>query len=141
MIFACIIGGLAVTMNTWADRWSDIYLHLNDIYMISLMTCVMLFVMLFLESSAHHSDTNIWIYVFLGIIIFIFIRQQTFVNDTEYLQGMIPHHSMAITMSKNIAEKTKNPKIKALAQRISDTQRDEINEMKQILIEMETPGN
>src|SRR5213595_467558 len=108
MIFASICAGLAATMNTWADRWSDIHSHLNDVYMIILMTSIMMMIAIMMEPMDHeHQDIiPIWGYVFVAIVMFFFIRQQTFITDSQYLRGMIPHHSMAITMSERIAEKT-----------------------------------
>ena len=147
MIFANICGGLAVTMNTWAEKWSDTYVSMNDVYMITLMTCVMMLVSILTEGSNHKgclspdhtSSTLPWIiYVGIGIITFYFIRQQVFVTDHQFLRGMIPHHSMAITMSKKIAERTLDPRIKDLATRIQTAQRNEINEMERLLEEQQS---
>ena len=82
--------------------------------------------------------------VFTGIIL-ICIRKQLFINETQYLKGMIPHHSMAVLMSKKLLEKeTENiknrnlhsrliPNVKRLAKSIIDTQNDEIDFMKSAL--------
>ena len=47
---------------------------------------------------------------------------------------MISHHSTALTTSHNIYKKTNDEKIKTLAKNIIDTQENEINIMKQMLI-------
>ena len=82
--------------------------------------------------------------VFTGIIL-ICIRKQLFINETQYLKGMLPHHSMAVLMSKKLLEKeTENiknrnlhsrliPNVKRLAKSIIDTQNDEIDFMKSAL--------
>ena len=41
--------------------------------------------------------TNVWC-----------IRNQFMITETQYKLGMIPHHSMAIHMSKKLAEKQNN---------------------------------
>ena len=72
----------------------------------------------------------------LGIIIIIvmlyMIRTQTFINESQYLSGMIPHHSMAVLMSKRLLEKNLHlePEIKQLATNIIYSQESEINLIK-----------
>ena len=51
------------------------------------------------------------------------------INETQYKMGMIPHHSMAIHMSKKLLDKNNN--IKPFLQEIITTQENEINFMKQ----------
>ena len=41
-----------------------------------------------------------------------FIRNQIFIDEREYIDGMIPHHSMAVLMSKKLLEKNVNGEIK-----------------------------
>ena len=71
------------------------------------------------------------------IIMIIFIRKQILIDDKQFLQGMVPHHSMAILMSKKIKNKTKNPRIQRLASQIIRSQANEINIMNDILKENE----
>ena len=122
MILISIVAGILSTMNIWADKLRDIRLHLNDIFMISLMTGWML-----LLSG----------YKYIGIITVVvslfLIRSQLFVNDYQFLSGMIPHHSMAISMGKKIKQKTKNPEIITLANNIIDSQEKEIDLMNKLL--------
>jgi len=73
--------------------------------------------------------------ILIGIIIIIFfifaIRTQLFVNQKQFLLGMIPHHSMAITMSKKLLEKPND--IQDLLFDIINSQQKEIKFMKQKL--------
>ena len=48
---------------------------------------------------------------------------------------MISHHSTALTTSKKIHERTKDPKIKQLSKQIIETQDKEIKLMKSYLLE------
>jgi uncharacterized protein (DUF305 family) len=73
---------------------------------------------------------TLWGLLFV-IIFFILIRTQTFVNEIQYLKGMIPHHSMAILMSKRLEKKPNS--IQHLLDQIIQTQKKEIIIMKSYL--------
>ena len=70
------------------------------------------------------------------IIIIYFIRNQIFIGETEYLKGMIPHHSMAVLMSNKLMEKVKKNDetvsriTERLIKNIINGQNDEIRLMK-----------
>lgn len=53
--------------------------------------------------------------------------------DIEFVQGMIPHHEQAVTMSELAASRAANPGVKALATRIQAGQGPEITQMKGFL--------
>jgi len=134
MIIVSIIAGFLSTIDFWVVDLSHATSHINDVYMVTLMIGWMIL----LESTIHRYSFEhhiAWLLVGVTIIIttLYLIRTQTFVNDIQYLKGMIPHHSMAILMSDKISKKTKNPEIKKLAQNIINTQYDEIKLMQQIL--------
>lgn len=127
MLIACILSGMASTMNMWIDKWDDFYFSLNDLYMTGLMTGWMFFFMGILQF-----EKNMLLFgLILTIISFYFIRKQTFVTEIEYLRGMIPHHSMAILMSKRLQNKPNS--IQHLLDQIIQTQQKEIILMKSYL--------
>jgi uncharacterized protein (DUF305 family) len=66
--------------------------------------------------------------VIVFILAFIFLRNQTFVSDVQYMKGMIPHHSSAIMTSKHA--NIKDTQVKALSDSIIKSQEEEISEMK-----------
>lgn len=75
-------------------------------------------------------------YTILFVLLFallILYKKQIGINDTQYLNEMIEHHSMAILTSNEILGKTEDYKIKKLASDIKITQQDEIKIMKQLL--------
>ncbi len=124
MIIASVLSG----MNMFVNDISDTRIQLNDIYMGILMTGWMLLLLGFF-----HSLTNyIWIGIITIIVSSYLIRTQTFINQKEYIDSMIPHHSMAIFMSKKIKEKNviSNDEISKLVNNIIQTQQEEINLMK-----------
>ena len=97
MFFIMIVSGLLTTMNIWADKWDDVRFSINDIYMTLLMTGWM-----FLFMGLYYSEIIIlWLGLFLVVTNIWCIRTQFMVTIEQYILGMIPHHSMAILMSKN----------------------------------------
>src|SRR5215469_450490 len=53
--------------------------------------------------------------------------------DTQFMQGMIHHHAQAVEMTALMPARTKNKSLLAFGKRISISQTDEINYMKQWL--------
>ncbi len=127
MVICSVFAGFASTMNMWVDNWGDIRFSLNDLYMTGLMTGWMFFFMGLFTGST--------IKCLGGLVVatgfFLAIRGQWFIDENEYLRGMIPHHSMAIMMSKRLRERPNN--IRVFLDRIIKGQADEIKEMKMIL--------
>jgi hypothetical protein len=127
MLFACIFSGFASTMNNWIDKWDDFRFSLNDLYMTGLMTGWMFFFMgLFVLNLG-----KLIFGLILVIIFFMLIRTQAFVNEIQYLRGMIPHHSMAVLMSKRLEKKPNS--IQHLLDQIVQSQEKEIIIMKDYL--------
>lgn len=124
MFIIMIIAGLLSTMNVWVDKFKDIRYSINDVYMILLMAGWMLFFMGLYNKELLPS--------FIGLLIAInsiwCIRNQFLINESQYKMGMIPHHSMAIHMSKKLLEKKNN--IKPFLENIITTQENEIDFMK-----------
>ena len=104
MTLISIVSALLSGMWVWADKWSDIRLSINDFYMALLMTGWM-----FLLQGVAMRQTN---YAFIGLVLVVAslyaIRFQILVTQDQYLEGMIPHHSMAVFLSKKQIEKSGN---------------------------------
>ena len=124
MFFIMILSGLLSTMNMWVDKISDIRFSINDVYMTLLMTGWMFLFM----GLIYHEMNIIIIGASLVITNIWFIRTQFLVTETQYKLGMIPHHSMAIHMSKKLLEKQNN--IQPFLKNIINTQEREIVFMK-----------
>jgi hypothetical protein len=127
MLLACVLAGYASTMNMWVDNWDDVRFSLNDFYMVGLMTGWMFFFMGLLTLRVGRALFGL----ILAVLFFVLIRTQAFVTEIQYLRGMIPHHSMAILMSKKV-EKEPNS-ISHLLDQIIQTQQKEIIIMKDYL--------
>ena len=120
MFFIMILSGLLSTMNVWVDKYDDIRFSMNDVYMILLMTGWMFFFM-----GIVYKEIRV-ILIGLGLVAvnLYCIRNQVLITETQYKLGMIPHHSMAIHMSKKLVEKENS--IPAFIQSIIKTQEDEL---------------
>ena len=136
MMIMMFMSGLLSGMNNWVDKISDIQFHINDIYM-SLLMCGWSLILMGIY-YIHYKILIIGIIVTL--IIIYCIRTQLFIDETQYLKGMIPHHSMAVLMSKKLIEKENKtntinliPLVKKFINNIIDTQNNEIKLMKTIL--------
>lgn len=111
---------------------NDFTNSLGKIYLSFLMGLTMVFSQIFIDTNI---SSLFYIILFIFILIFIYLyRNQTFIGEKEYLSDMIEHHSMALLTSDQILQKTKNRKIKNLANQIMETQRKEIKEMKDLLV-------
>jgi hypothetical protein len=121
-----IFSGLLSTMNVWVDKWDDVRFSINDVYMTLLMTGWM-----FLFMGLYYSETVItWIGLALVVSNLWCIRNQVLVTTEQYILGMIPHHSMAILMSKRLLERL-SP-MKEFVSNIITTQEKEIEFMKRL---------
>ena len=127
MFFIMIISGILSTMNIWVDKFSDISFSINDIYMIFLMTGWM-----FLFMGLLYQEFKILMIGLSIVIVMIWcIRTQFMVSINQYKLGMIPHHSMAIHMSRKLLEKEQDTNISSFLKNIIKTQENEIIFMKQ----------
>ena len=66
------------------------------------------------------------------------VRSQVTVTSTDYMEGMIPHHSIAILTSERA--QIKDPRVRELANEIIKAQRREIKEMEWLIADIEKNG-
>ena len=120
MFFIMVLSGLLSTMNVWVDKVDDIRFSINDVYMTLLMSGWM-----FLFMGLVYQEMRVF---FVGLSLIIFniwcIRSQFLITERQYKLGMIPHHSMAVHISKKLLEKENN--ISSFVKNIIKTQEDEI---------------
>jgi hypothetical protein len=106
------------------------------------MSCIMALLMGLLEVGMydyHMSHLSLPYYLSLGFGLAIFVylyRNQMYINDKEYLDEMIEHHSMALLTSDQILQKTQSERVRKLAENIVSTQEAEIKYMKQLVSTM-----
>nr|WP_253958181.1 DUF305 domain-containing protein [Metabacillus halosaccharovorans] len=111
----------------------------SRLYMALLMAATMSIIMLgFMYRMLKNRKLNIGIAV-VSILVFslslFLLRSQTMVADTDYMEAMIPHHSIAILSSERA--KITDPRVRELADEIINAQRKEIDEMKKLIEDLE----
>lgn len=131
MTLISLASALLSGMWVWADKWSDIRLSINDFYMALLMTGWMFL----LQGLVLKQMTYVLIGLVLVVASLYAIRFQILVTQDQYLEGMIPHHSMAVFLSKKQIEKSGNDEkiLGGLPFSIIQGQDKEIVWMKQML--------
>lgn len=78
-------------------------------------------------------------YIFLGFIIFVFwylYRNQVGIDEKNFLNEMIEHHSMALLTTDKILEKSSDYKTRRIAMQIRNIQKMDIRDMNEILKNM-----
>ena len=70
-----------------------------------------------------------------GALALWLVRSQATVDDVAYMKAMIPHHSIAILTSERAG--IRDPRVRELADRIIETQRREIAQMKALISELD----
>ncbi|MDB6353186.1 DUF305 domain-containing protein [Trichococcus sp. K1Tr] len=120
--------------------------QLNHIYfseMRLLMTLIMGSVMavVMLSFMWKMYDNKKWNIIILGVSFLIFgvslwlVRSQATIDDVDYMQAMIPHHSIAILASERA--KLEDERVRKLADEIIDAQEREIAEMRSLIEEIQ----
>lgn len=140
--FLAMIGTAAILMyvTMYFNNYSFDHIFFSEtrMYMSMLMTGVMAVVMLwFMRHMYTDKRTNTLIVggsIGLFLIALFLVRSQILVDDVDYLEAMIPHHSIAILTSER-AQIT-DPRVRELADEIISAQEREIAEMKKLIEEL-----
>jgi uncharacterized membrane protein len=123
---------LMFSMINSADNFVN---NINMVYMAGLMVAPMIvFELIVMWAMYKNKNLNYAIIagaIIGGILLFLFIRQQTLVGDAQFIRSMIPHHSGAILMCREA--QLNDPELVQLCQEIIEAQREEIDQMNAIL--------
>jgi heme/copper-type cytochrome/quinol oxidase subunit 4 len=112
------------------------------VFMALIMGAAMMVIMLSYMLHMYKSRSmNIAIYV--GAIVLFgaslwLVRSQITVSDVDYMEGMIPHHSIAILTSERA--QIQDIRVRELADEIIDAQRREIKEMEWLIPDIRENG-
>jgi uncharacterized protein (DUF305 family) len=126
----------AMYLNTYA--FDHIFFSEMRLYMNLLMTAIMAVVMLwFMRHMYTNKRTNQYIIggsIALFAMALFLVRSQVLVDDIDYMEAMIPHHSIAILTSERA--QIEDPRVRELADEIIAAQKREIDEMKKLIEEL-----
>jgi len=109
--------------------------NLGKAYMAVIMAIFMVFLEVMMHDHQYHIlSFNLYTILAVGLVLFVYLyRNQIAIDDKQYLEGMIEHHSMGIFTSEEILKKTNDYNIAKLAKNIIQTQKDEIREMRELV--------
>jgi uncharacterized protein (DUF305 family) len=126
-------------MYAMVDRFANVIPNINQFYMAGLMTMPMIIFEVVLMGSMYMNKKLNTVIIAIGTValvaFFLFIRQQSFVSDRQFLKSMIPHHASAILMCENAY--LQDLEIRELCASIVSSQQQEIDWMKAKLVEFE----
>jgi hypothetical protein len=117
------------------NSYKNITFSVGKFYMSVIMALLMGLLEVFMFDM-HMRIISLYYYLILFFMLSIFIylyRNQIYIEDKDYLQEMIEHHSMAVLTSEEILQKTQSERIKKLAETILTTQEKEIEYMRQLI--------
>ncbi|GAB3603392.1 DUF305 domain-containing protein [Microbacterium sp. NPDC057407] len=129
ILTAVVIMYFVMFAGSW--EWSHIRLSESRIFMALTMGGTMVLIMLgWMLNMYKNTKANIAI-IIAGVVLIgggiALDRSQITVDDTAFMQGMIPHHSLAITRSERA--QIQDYRVCQLAVNISEAQKREIHEM------------
>lgn len=112
------------------------------LFMTMIMGGAMMAIMLgFMLGMYKNSQANIVIFACASLLILLsvwLVRSQTTVSGIDYMEGMIPHHSIAILTSERA--RIEDPRVQELADEIIEAQRREIKEMEWLIEDIKNNG-
>lgn len=140
ILTAMVIMYWVMFVGSW--EWSHIRFSESRVFMALTMGGTMVLIMLaWMLNMYKNTKANIAI-IAAGVVLIsggVFLdRSQILVNDTGFMNAMIPHHSLAITRSERA--QIQDVRVCELAVDISEAQRREILEMEWLIQDIERNG-
>lgn len=109
--------------------------NVGKAYLATIMALTMVIIEVMMHDHQYHVLSVNWyaiLFALLAVFTYLY-RKQIAVNDKQYLEGMIEHHSMALLTSEEILKKTDNYDVAKLAKNIIQTQSDELRIMNELI--------
>jgi FlaA1/EpsC-like NDP-sugar epimerase len=112
------------------------------LFMTLIMGGAMMAIMLgYMLGMYKNSRFNVAIFIGAGLLLVVavwLVRSQVTVTDVDYMEGMIPHHSIAILTSER--SRIEDARVRDLADEIIEAQRREIKEMEWLISDIRENG-
>lgn len=137
IVTATIVMFGVMYLNTY--ELSHLFFSETRAYMALVMGAIMAVIMLgFMLNMYPNRRVNASLFagsvLLFGLALWL-VRSQETVDDVSYMKAMIPHHSIAILTSERAH--ISDPRVRKLADTIISSQRQEIQEMKALLKDIE----
>lgn len=134
MFFLMYLNSYKIIEHAWFSE--------TRLFMTLIMGGSMIIIMLaFMLNMYRNQKTNITIFIGGAVLLLTalwLVRSQTTVTGVDYMEGMIPHHSIAILTSERA--NIRDPRVRDLADEIIKAQRREIKEMAWLIEDIRTNG-
>lgn len=117
------------------NDWNYITNNIGKAYLATFMAlCMVILEVMMHDHQYHVLSLNWYVILFALLALFTYLyRKQIAIDDKQYLEGMIEHHSMALFQSDEILKKTDDYEVAKLAKNIIQTQNDELRFMTDLL--------
>lgn len=136
ILTSTIVMFIMMYFNTY--QLDHVYFSETRAYMALYMGAVMAIIMLAFMSNMY-KKTKINLLVYGSVVMFAVglwgVRSQATVDQVDWMQAMIPHHSIAILTSSRAD--IEDPRVRDLADGIIEAQKREIAEMQALIEELE----
>lgn len=117
-----------------------IFFSETRLYMAFMMGAAMAIIMLLFMWNMYTNKKANMLILLVSLVVFGgslgLVRSQATIEDSSWLKAMIPHHSIAILTSERAH--LSDPRVQELAKKISEAQRDEIKQMKELIKDLES---
>ena len=135
MMIGSFIIQLTVMSGIMTNSYKNITFSVGKFYMASIMALLMgLLEVLMFDGHMRTISMQYYLGLLFLLVVFVYLyRNQVYIEDTDYLEEMIEHHSMALLTSEEILQKTQSERVKKLAENIIATQEKEIDYMRQLV--------
>ena len=134
MMISSFIIQLIVMSSIMTNSYKNITFSVGKFYMAVIMAILMgLTEVLMFDTHMKTVSGIYYLSLFFVLVVFVYLyRNQVYIEDKDYLNEMIEHHSMALLTSEEILQKTHSERVKKLAENIIVTQEKEIEYMRQL---------
>jgi hypothetical protein len=135
MMISSFIIQLIFISSIMTDSYKNITFSIGKFYMAVIMAVLMgLTEVLMFDTHMKTVSGIYYLSLFFVLVVFVYLyRNQVYIEDNDYLNEMIEHHSMALLTSEEILQKTHSERVKKLAENIIVTQEKEIEYMRQLI--------
>jgi hypothetical protein len=135
MMISSFIIQLIFMSSIMTDSYKNITFSIGKFYMAVIMAVLMgLTEVLMFDTHMKTVSGIYYLSLFFVLVVFVYLyRNQVYIEDKDYLNEMIEHHSMALLTSEEILQKTHSERVKKLAENIIVTQEKEIEYMRKLI--------